>query len=110
VMNANGTGQTQLTYDAELDSYPVWSPDGKFIAFRSDRSGNIDVWVMKADGTGAANRTNHTKTDCHPDWKAEPGSSFRMPDARMGQRDIRPVTNRVSLSAQVQLESACMAQ
>ena len=38
VMNANGSGQTQLTFDAELDSYPAWSPDGKFITFRSDRT------------------------------------------------------------------------
>ena len=110
VMNANGSGQTQLTFDGELDSYPAWSPDGKFITFRSDRSGNIDVWVMKADGTGAANRTNHINTDCHPDWKAVAGSALRMPDTSTGQREIRPVTNRVSLSAQVQLEVACMAQ
>ena len=30
-----------------------WSPDGKSIAFSSDRSGNMDVWVMNEDGSGA---------------------------------------------------------
>ena len=52
---ASGGEAVQLT---TLDSYeasPVWSPDGKWIAFSSDRYGNADVFVMPADG-GAATR------------------------------------------------------
>ena len=63
---------------------------------------------MKLDGTGAVNRTNNAATDCHPDWKAVAGSALRMSDFSSGKREIRPVTNRVALSAQVQLESACL--
>jgi TolB protein len=36
-----------------LDETPSWFPDGKRIAFQSDRSGRMEVWVMNADGTGA---------------------------------------------------------
>jgi Tol biopolymer transport system component len=38
---------------AYLDETPSWFPDGKQIAFQSDRSGRMEVWVMNADGTGA---------------------------------------------------------
>lgn len=69
-MNADGSNPTALTTDPELDSYPDWSPDGSRIAFRSDRSGNIEVWSVNANGTGSANRTLNPATDCHPSWTA----------------------------------------
>jgi hypothetical protein len=59
---------------AQPDSYPTWSPDGTRIAFRSDRSGNIEVWSVNASGTGSANRAQHQATDCHPGWTAGSGS------------------------------------
>lgn len=42
---------------AYLDETPSWFPDGKRIAFQSDRSGRMEVWVMNADGTGAVQVT-----------------------------------------------------
>jgi WD40 repeat protein len=56
VMNADGSGQTRLTTTANTvdNRDPAWSPDGKQIAFFSDRAGgNLDLWVMNADGSGA---------------------------------------------------------
>jgi TolB protein len=38
---------------AYLDETPSWFPDGKRIAFQSNRSGRMEVWVMYSDGTGA---------------------------------------------------------
>jgi Tol biopolymer transport system component len=36
-----------------LDETPSFFPDGKRIAFQSDRSGRMEIWVMNVDGTGA---------------------------------------------------------
>lgn len=41
----------KLTEDAEFNTNPVFSPDGKKIAFISDRNGYNDLFVMNADGT-----------------------------------------------------------
>lgn len=54
-MSAKGGTATQLTTLETYECNPVWSPDGKQIAFASDRYGNFDVFVMPANG-GAARR------------------------------------------------------
>ena len=47
---ARGT-LTRLTFDAK-SAYPLWTPDGKRIVFRSSREGNPAVYWKAADGTG----------------------------------------------------------
>lgn len=47
---ATGGEAKQITSNAAFDSYPVWSPDSRHIAFASNREGSMDVWVMDADG------------------------------------------------------------
>ncbi|MBS1795872.1 MAG: PD40 domain-containing protein [Acidobacteria bacterium] len=49
-MNADGSGQKQLTTDPRADTQPKFTPDGKFIYFLSNRSGLMSVWRMSADG------------------------------------------------------------
>jgi TolB protein len=60
LMNADGSGQHQLTYDpAPKDQVPDWSPDGSQISYISDTHGIADtvspswgdVWIMNADGS-----------------------------------------------------------
>ena len=50
-MNANGSGQRNLTRNPAYDADPAWSPDGR-IAFVSNRDGSYGVYVMNADGGG----------------------------------------------------------
>ena len=51
-IDADGTDLTRLTHSPGPDFDPSWSPDGTKIAFRSERSGEPEIWVMNADGTG----------------------------------------------------------
>ena len=53
VMNADGSGQTRLTYTPEDETFPAGSPDGLSIAFlrRYTPSGSYSVHVMNRDGT-----------------------------------------------------------
>ena len=58
VMNADGSGQTNLTNDSSyLDSDPDWSPDGSTLVFTNigrSHPGSVgpDLWTMSADGSG----------------------------------------------------------
>jgi len=45
--------RTRLTFGPLANAYPVWSPDGKQIAYASMRSGNIGISRKPADGSGA---------------------------------------------------------
>ena len=56
---AKGGTATQLTTQESYECTPIWSPDGKQIAFASDRYGNFDVFVMPADGGTAQRLTTH---------------------------------------------------
>lgn len=47
-----------LTGSAELDYLPRWSPDGKMVAFASNRAGNEDVYVVEV-ATGAVTRLTY---------------------------------------------------
>ena len=50
-MRPDGSGLTNLTKNPAHDVDPYWSPDGKRIAFLSDRAGYMQVFVMNADGS-----------------------------------------------------------
>ena len=50
------------------DRYPCWSPDGKRVAFISDRAGGANLFVMNADG-GNVKQLTHTTAVCYmPSW------------------------------------------
>ena len=60
---STGGAATPITVNADYDTTPVWSPDGKQIAFASDRYGNFDVFVMPATGGEATRLTFHSADD-----------------------------------------------
>ena len=76
VMNADGSGgQTRLTRMTDTGAYassPTWSPDGRKIAFESDRDGSDpEIYVMNADGSGVTQLTNNNGYDASPSWSPD---------------------------------------
>ncbi|MBN8867750.1 MAG: PD40 domain-containing protein [Solirubrobacterales bacterium] len=70
-VNANGTGQVQLTSDSGLgdsgtNTAPTWSQDRSTIAFVSDRDGNADLWLMNADGSAQQRITDTAAVESDP--------------------------------------------
>jgi len=69
VMNADGSGKVRLTSAPGDDLFPVWSPDGRRIAFDSHRDGDREVYVMNADGSGQQRITSNPGFDGHCAWQ-----------------------------------------
>jgi tricorn protease-like protein len=60
---ATGGDAIPLTIHEAYDFMPVWSHDGKYIAFASDRYGNFDVFIMPSTGGEATRLTYHSAND-----------------------------------------------
>ncbi|RLE19299.1 MAG: peptidase S41 [Acidobacteria bacterium] len=103
-VNTKGGAAVPLTLGASHDFMPVWSPDGKTIAFASDRHGNYDVFIMPSDGGPASRLTYHSAadfpSDFTPDGKAVIFSSSRVdaPDSRLFPTSRLPELYRVSVT------------
>ncbi|MBK6620726.1 MAG: PD40 domain-containing protein [Saprospirales bacterium] len=67
---AGGQAYPLTLHDAR-DFMPVWSHDGKWIAFASDRYGNFDVFLMPAAGGSATRLTYHSAGDYPSDFTPE---------------------------------------
>ena len=82
---ATGGDAIHLTQHEARDYLPVWSPDGKSIAFSSDRFGNFDIYLVRAVGGAATRLTFHSSNDYpsgfHPDGKSILFSSMRQDSA-----------------------------
>lgn len=62
-VSSEGGDAQQLTFHEAHDFMPVWSKDGKQIAFASDRYGNFDVFLMDAKGGPAERLTFHSNDE-----------------------------------------------
>ena len=63
---------TQFIASTWDDSQPQFSPDGKFIAYHSDRSGYPEIWVANSDGSGSHQLTRMRATiSAFPRWSPD---------------------------------------
>ena len=62
---------TQVTYGAGLQAEPTWSPDGRFLAYSSDRSGNFDIWVQQVGSGEPLQLTTDPAHDWQPNWSPD---------------------------------------
>ena len=60
---SEGGNAVQLTTQDSYEEYPVWSPDGKKIAFTSNRYGNKDIFIMSANGGSARRLTSSSSSE-----------------------------------------------
>lgn len=71
VMNADGSGQRQITHLGGASFGPSWTPDGRRIVFSSNyhtdpKVGNFDVFLVNPDGTGIEQITTNATFDGFP--------------------------------------------
>ena len=72
IMEADGTGQKQLTAGARNNLWPSVSVDGRYIVFVSDRTGSPHIWRMDLDGSNPQQLTigsGEFNPSCSPDGR-----------------------------------------
>ncbi len=62
-MNADGSGQTRLTFNTTYDSRPQWTADGTKLVFTRLVDGNWEIFRMNADGSDQVDLTNDPAVD-----------------------------------------------
>lgn len=67
----NGQNVQRLTVNRARDVYGRFSPDGKWIAFSSERNGNLDVYLIPAGGGNAKQLTTHSTDDVVLGWSSD---------------------------------------
>jgi len=68
---SNGGEAIRRTVHEAYEGVSLWSPDGKKIAFVSNRFGNNDIFIMPAEGGTPARITYHSAKDLLTDWSAD---------------------------------------
>lgn len=77
-VNADGTGQVQLTFGERGESSPRWSPDGKSIAFttRRDADTNNQIYLLSVEGGEARRVTSHPTAPGSLSWTPDGKSIY----------------------------------
>ncbi|MAF30331.1 MAG: amidohydrolase [Croceicoccus sp.] len=75
---STGGGARAMTRGMAMDTQPVFSPDGNWIAFLSDRSGPENIWIMRSDGSEARQISFHggDPVFTSPAWSADGRSIY----------------------------------
>jgi DNA-binding winged helix-turn-helix (wHTH) protein/dipeptidyl aminopeptidase/acylaminoacyl peptidase len=62
---------TRLTFDDGLQAGATWSPDGRYIAYSSDRGGKYDIWIQQISGGDPIQITKGPDQNWMPDWSPD---------------------------------------
>ena len=88
IMNADGSQVQQLTDQPRRDDWPTWSPDGKQIAFMSERDGGWNIYAMDVDeGDSAVRQLTSFSMNWEPAWSPD-GEWIAFGSQRDGNSEI----------------------
>lgn len=68
VMDSDGGNVVRVTDNSVPDSAPVWSPDGRYIAFTSRDEDNSEIYVAEVDEGSVTRVTDNLSRDWNPSW------------------------------------------
>jgi len=71
IINADGTGEVNITSRPSQYETPDWSPDGTKFTFAKYEGSSSEIFVMNADGSGETRLTNDTWIDRNPRWSGD---------------------------------------
>ena len=80
----------QVTFDAAANFYPSWCPDGRRLAFSSNRDGDWDIFVMDVDGSNVrqlVNEMSRIVAMADPDSPITP--ALLSPEIQASRRTVR---------------------
>jgi Tol biopolymer transport system component len=82
-----------VTDHPETDHAPEWSPDGRSIAFHSDRGASTSIWILDTEDGSLTQLTDDSGNDHYPDWSPD-GRYITFSSDRAGNHDIwiKPVS------------------
>jgi TolB protein len=87
VGRGGGGGAQRLTRNGAIDVGPSWSPDGRTLAFTSDRAGSPQIYLMDASGGDQRRITFNGSYNANPAWS--PDGKWIAYESRVGgQMDI----------------------
>jgi Tol biopolymer transport system component len=86
-MLSDGGSVRNLTNSPADDGTPAWSPDGKLIAFTTDRDGRQQIYVMNADGSAVRRVSQSNVSDFSPTWSPD-GKWIAFTSTRNGSTDV----------------------
>jgi len=92
---------TRLTFEGKLNGAPTWAPDGKRLAFQSDREGSLNLFSQRADGSGGLERLTTSGYAPAPNsWSSDgqflafnelnPNTGFDLGVLRLSDRKAEP--------------------
>jgi len=61
----------RLTFEPGLEQEPTLSPDGNYVAYTTDRSGNLDIEILPLGGGNVTRITDHPADDAQPRWSPD---------------------------------------